>query len=96
MDFFKSVFSYDPFPFDNLHLDAQNDGVDLNPNWEPNRSPRPNYSIGEWSFRGLICDEVRVFQVWVEEGGDSDPGGGFTRRQRSSWFAPGRRISGSG
>ncbi|RXH89625.1 hypothetical protein DVH24_031982 [Malus domestica] len=27
MDFFKSVFSDDPLPFDDLHPDAQNDGV---------------------------------------------------------------------
>ncbi|KAM2657037.1 hypothetical protein EV1_012450 [Malus domestica] len=54
MDFFKSVFSDDPLPSDDLHPDAQNDGGHPNPDWEPDRSPRPNYGAGAWSFGGLI------------------------------------------
>ncbi|XP_068332150.1 uncharacterized protein [Pyrus communis] len=54
MDFFKSVFSDEPLPSDDLHPDSQNDGVDPNPDWEPDRSPRLNYGAGAWSFGGLI------------------------------------------
>ncbi|KAB2617534.1 protein DOS2-like [Pyrus ussuriensis x Pyrus communis] len=107
MDFFKSVLSDNPIPFDNLHLNAQNDDINPNTNWKLGHSPGLNYDIGAWSFRDLICNNVRVYhselpsqsqgvRVRVEERDCSDLRGGFAHHQGSSWFAQGRCVDGLG